>query len=531
MKTLKSHVLGSWHEADGGFADLHDPCTGEAIARASSAGIDFGQVLAFARETGGAALRAMTFGERGAMLKGMSKALGAHRDELIALSRLNTGVTDNDAKFDLDGATGTLGYYAFLSKALGDHRVLPDGGGIQLARGPEFHGQHILLPVDGVAVHINAFNFPAWGFAEKAACALLAGVPVISKPATSSAMVTERCVEILVESGVLPDGVFQFICGSTGDLLSRLGSQDVLAFTGSADTALKLRRGENLLASNARVNLEADSLNAAVLGPDAGDGPTFDLFVKDVAREMTQKSGQKCTAVRRVFVPADRADAVQEALVGRLERTIVGSPADESVRMGPLATAQQLDDAVAGVAKLAAEAGIVHGTGERIDGAGAEPGSGYFFGPTLLRATDADSAREIHRHEVFGPVATILPYDGDAATAAELVARADGTLVVSVYSDDAEFVADYLAAGGAYTGRLYLGSEEMAPQAMGSGIALPQSLHGGPGRAGGGAELGGLDGLRLYQQRVALQGGPLMIEALLESEEPEDEQADGTDDG
>jgi oxepin-CoA hydrolase/3-oxo-5,6-dehydrosuberyl-CoA semialdehyde dehydrogenase len=507
MKTLASWVCGRWHAADDGFADLHDPVTEEVVARASSRGIDFAAVLDHARMTGGPALRALSFAERAGLLKAMSKALLAERDELIELSIRNTGTTVPDARFDLDGATGTLGYYAWLGGKLEARGALPDGDGGALGKSEDFWGRHLRLPLQGAAVHINAFNFPAWGFAEKAACALLAGMPVITKPATSSALVTARCVEIIVEAGILPEGALQLVCGSTGDLLGRLGAQDVLAFTGSADTALKLRRGENLLAANTRVNLEADSLNAAVLGPDVEPGSdTWTLFVRDVCREMTQKTGQKCTAVRRIFVPAAQADAMTEALAARLGKTVTGNPRDESVRMGPLATAAQLADAIAGVAKLKSVARLVHGNGDRVDGVGAEPGKGYFFAPTLLRADDAAGAGVVHEHEVFGPVATVLPYDGDAGQAACLVAQANGTLVTSVYSDDDAWVARFVAGGGAYSGRLYLGSAAMAEHGMGSGLALPQSQHGGPGRAGGGAELGGLRGLDLYTQRVALQG-------------------------
>ncbi|MEE8103987.1 MAG: 3,4-dehydroadipyl-CoA semialdehyde dehydrogenase [Planctomycetota bacterium] len=515
MKTLKSYVCGEWHTAAAGFADLHDPVTEETIARVSSSGVDFAGVLDHARTAGGPALRAMTFGERGQMLKTLSKALREHRDELIELSMKNTGTTVADARFDLDGATQTLAYYAHLGSQLGDRTTLLDSEGVAFGKTDDFWGRHVRVPLHGVAVHINAFNFPAWGFSEKAACALLAGVPVITKPATSSAFVTERCVEILVESKALPEGSFQLICGSTGDLLSRLGSQDVLAFTGSASTAMKLRCGENLLASNARVNLEADSLNAAVLGPDVKDGSdTFGLFVRDVCREMTQKTGQKCTAVRRIFVPAELADAATAAISQRLARTVTGNPRDESVRMGPLATAAQLTDAIEGVRKLREAAQLVHGSGERVDGVGAEPGQGFFFAPTLLRADDVDAAGVVHEHEVFGPVATLLPYDGTAEQAAQLVGRANGTLVTSTYSDDEAWTAAFLQAGGAFTGRIYLGSAAIAEHGFGSGVALPQSQHGGPGRAGGGAELGGLRGLDLYTQRVALQGSKSTVEQL-----------------
>jgi len=509
---LRSFVLDQWHVASSGWVDLHDPVSEEVIARASSAGVEFGAVLEHARERGGPALRAMTIAERGSMLRGLSKALRAIRDELVELSIRNTGTTVADARFDIDGAIGTLAYYASLARGV-EGRVARDGEGLALTETDAFWGSHVRLPLRGAAVHVNAFNFPAWGFAEKAACAWLAGMPVITKPATSTALVTERCVEALIDSKLLPAGAFQLICGSTGDLLSRLGAQDVFAFTGSAGTALALRRGENLLARNTRVNLEADSLNAAVLASDvAGGSETFQRFVRDVAREIRQKSGQKCTAVRRVFVPSGQMDAVETALCAALQRTVTGNPQDDTVRMGPLTTAAQLQDAEAGVAKLAEVARIVHGTGVRIDGVGAAPGVGYFFGPTLLRADDAEAAQVVHEHEVFGPVATLLGYDGTADSAARLVALADGTLVTSVYTDDAAWAGSFLQAGGAYTGRVYLGSADA--QGMGSGLALPQSQHGGPGRAGGGSELGGLRGLELYTQRVALQGSRAMIDRL-----------------
>ena len=510
MKTLKSFANGNWHEANSGFVPLVNPSTEEEIARASSAGLDFGAALAYARDQGGPALRALTFAQRGALLKEMSKVLRENRDELLDLSALNTGTTKPDGSFDVDGASGTLAYYAMLSKSLGDRTFLVEGEGVQLARSEAFWARHVLVPRQGVAVHVNAFNFPVWGFAEKAACALLAGMPVITKPATSTAMVTERAIELIVAAGILPEGALQLIVGSTGDLLDRLGGQDVLAFTGSADTARSLRSKANLLAACTRVNVEADSLNAAVLGPDVGvsgeGSTTFDLFLKDVAREITQKSGQKCTAVRRILVPAERAGAVQDALIERLAKVVTGNPAEPGVTMGPLPTRSQLDDAVRGVAELARSAKIVHGTGERIDGAGSPEGKGYFFGPTLLRSDDARAAGAVHEREVFGPVATILAYEGTPEAAAEIVAMGGGTLVTSVYSDDAGWLGGFLAQGGTYTGRIYVGSEGSAAEAPGSGAALPQALHGGPGRAGGGEELGGLVGVKLYLQRVAVQG-------------------------
>ncbi len=515
MKTLRSYVCGGWHEADTGFTTLYNPSTEEPVAQASTAGIDFGAVLTYARERGGPALRELDFLARGELLKNMSKALYDKRDELIALSLENTGTTRRDAKFDLDGATGTLHYYGALAQTLGPNRVMVDGEGQKLGRSARFWGEHVRVPLHGAAVLINAFNFPAWGFAEKAAAAILAGMPVVIKPATSTAMVTERCIEILIEADVVPDGVISLICGAAGDLVSRLDSQDVLAFTGSANTALKLKGADNLLHECTRVNVEADSLNAAVLAGDVEpSSETWGLFLNDVFREITQKSGQKCTAVRRIFVPQEHADTIQAELSQRLGDVVVGNPADPSVTMGPLASAAQLHDAVEGTRRLAGEAPIVHGSGERVDGVGAEPGKGYFFAPTLLRNDEAEHADLVHHHEVFGPVATLLPYDGSAAKAATLVAMGGGSLVASYYSDSDDHAATFLAEAGPFSGRIYLGSEKMAEQAPGSGVALPQSLHGGPGRAGGGEELGGLRALNLYTQRVALQGSRKMLQNL-----------------
>ena len=518
MKTLRSYVRGTWHEANSDFVTLVNPSTEEEIARASSAGIDFGAVLDYARERGGPALRAMTFTQRAQLLKEMSRLLREHRDELLDLSALNTGTTRPDGSFDVDGASGTLAYYASLGWRLGDRTFFAEVEGVQLAKTEGFYGRHILVPRHGVAVHINAFNFPAWGFAEKAACALLAGMPIVTKPATATAMVTERCIEILIAADILPEGALQLIVGSTGDLLDRLGPQDVLAFTGSAGTARSLRSRGNLLAANTRVNVEADSLNAAILAPDVQDGAaTFGFFLKDVVREITQKSGQKCTAVRRILIPAARLDSVQEALVAKLREVAVGNPADPAVRMGPLATAEQLADTLRGVGELKQAARIVHGTGERADGAGAPAGKGFFLQPTLLRSDDARNAAPVHRREVFAPVATLLPYDGTAGDAVEIVALGGGTLVTSAYTDDAAWTGDLVARGGGGTGRIYIGSESSAADAPGSGAALPQTLHGGPGRAGGGEELGGLVGVKLYLQRVAVQGSRALVDGLIGS--------------
>ena len=515
MRTVRSYVQDRWHAATDGFVSLLDPCSEAPIARVSSEGVDFGAALGHARERGAASLRAMTIGQRAELLGAMAGTLHEAREELIAISLENTGTTRRDSKFDIDGATFVLSHYAELGREIGDRACFVDGEGIRLGRSARFWGQHVWLPLEGAAVLINAFNFPVWGFAEKAACALLAGVPVIVKPATSSALVTERCVEKIVEADILPLGALSLICGVTGDLLSRLGGQDVLAFTGSASTAEQLRGLPNLLRGGTRVNIEADSLNAAVLGPDVEPGEeTWELFIREVAKEITQKTGQKCTAVRRIFVPATRIHAAEEALVERFSDVVAGNPQDPSVTMGPLATARQLQDAVAGIARLCREARRVHGSGEPIDGVGCPDGKGYFIGPTLLRADDGNNSTVVHEHEVFAPVSTLMPYDGSGREAGRLVARGGGCLVTSAYSDDPEFLGEFIATGGAWAGRLYLGSKKAAGQLPGSGAALPQVLHGGPGRAGGGSELGGERGLQLYLQRVGVTGDRALVDRL-----------------
>jgi oxepin-CoA hydrolase/3-oxo-5,6-dehydrosuberyl-CoA semialdehyde dehydrogenase len=512
---LTSYVGGRWVSGEGrAAAPLVNPATEDVLATASSAGVDMGAALAFARDTGGPALRALTFRERGELLRAMSRALHARRDELLAIAIVNGGNTRSDAKFDVDGAIGTLAAYADIAQEMGDTRVLLDGEGTQLGRSARLFGQHVLLPREGVAVHINAFNFPAWGLGEKAACALLAGMPVVTKPATSTALLAHRIVQIVVEEKLLPEGALSLVCGSAGDLLERLGGQDVLAFTGSSGTAATLRAGKAFTAASAHVNVEADSLNAAVLGPDVDDASELGaLFVGDVVRDMTQKTGQKCTAIRRVYVPAAKVDAVIERLRERLLAVRVGDPANEQVTMGPVSTSTQLRDVRDGIERLARAARVVCGGAQRPEGAGVA-GKGYFVAPTLLHAPEPRSDDAVHQHEVFGPVATVMPYDGSAAAAAERVSWGGGGLVCSAYTDDRDFARAFALAVGPFHGRLTVGSSKSASQSIAPGTALPQLLHGGPGRAGGGEELGGRRGLSLYMQRVALQGDRALVEAI-----------------
>src|SRR5689334_13340258 len=449
MKTLRSYVQGRWAEGKEPFATLVNPATEEPLARTSTSGLDFGGALQWGRAEGGPALRELTFAQRGELLKSWSKALHAARDELLGLAMQNGGNTRGDAKFDVDGAIATLAHYAELGAQLGSLRALRDGEAVQLGRTARYAGVHLWVPRDGVAVHINAFNFPAWGTAEKAAAALLAGMPIVSKPATSTALVAFRLAELGIGTGALPPGAFNFLAGSTGDLLDRLGPQDVVAFTGSSHTADALRG--QLARAGARLNVEADSLNAAVLGPDVEPGSaTWDLFVADVARDVTQKAGQKCTAVRRIFVAGDRLGDAKDALVERLAAVKVGDPAREEVSMGPLATADQLRDVRAGIAKLAAEAEVVVG-GAAPAKTLAPEGKGYFVAPTLLWSRDPHGARLFHEHEVFGPVATMC---GSAVEdLPQLVARGGGGLVCSIYSDDRDLLRSLVLAIAPWHGR------------------------------------------------------------------------------
>jgi len=508
MQELESYVLGAWKKGSAAPALLVNPTTEEPLARASTAGIDMRAVLEHARSVGGPALRALTFGERAARLAALSAAIHREREELIALSVANAGTTRSDAKFDIDGATGTLAAYAAWGKELGERRVLADGEGVQLGRTARFWGQHVLVPRLGAAVHINAFNFPAWNMMEKAACALLAGMPVVEKPGTPTAIVAWRIAQIAVASGALPEGAWQFLCGSPGDLLDHMEAQDALAFTGSSRTAEMLRGHKNLVRHNVRINLEADSLNAAVLGPDVDpESETFALFVKNVALDMTQKTGQKCTAVRRILAPAERAGEVRDALKVALAAVVVGDPSEERTRMGPVVSESQQKEVRAGIAKLAQAGEIACG--------GAEPvrERGYFVAPTLIAAREARNPT-LHADEVFGPVASLLTYSGSAAEAAELCALGGGGLVASAYSNDPSWLAEAATGLAPWHGRLWLGSDRMAEQSLPPGMVLPAMIHGGPGRAGGGEELGGLRGLAFYLQRTALQGFQSVVRAI-----------------
>ncbi len=514
MIEVKSYLMGEWVSAARTSA-LLDPSTEEVLGTLSAERPDLRPALEHARSVGGPALRAASFAERGAMLKALSKAIHAAREALIEASIASSGTTRSDAKFDLDGASGTLAYYAALGAKLGDARTLSEPSE-QLGQDSRFHGQHVWISRPGVALHVNAFNFPAWGLAEKLAVALLAGVPVITKPASSTAILAFRVAEVIIAAGVLPPGAFQFVAGSVGDLVDALGPNDALAFTGSAATAAKLRSAASIVERSTRVNIEADSLNSAVLGPDVGpDDDVYRTFVRDVVKEMTQKTGQKCTATRRIFVPRSLVDRVEQDLVGELERVRVGHPAHEGVQMGPLATKQQLDDFRAGIETLRASGARVVFEVKALAPLGAPSGKGFFTGPVLLRADAPEAAEAVHAHEVFGPAATLCPY-GSVEEAIALVARGEGGLVSTVYADDREVLRALVLGLAPYHGRVLVVSKKVADKTISPGLVLPSCVHGGPGRAGGGEELGGERGLRFYMQRTAIQGDRALFDRLLE---------------
>ena len=514
MQLLASYLAGAWSAGSGKRTPLVNPATEAVLAEVSAGGHDLVGAFAFARTAGAAALGALTFAQRGALLGALAKAIHGAREELIALAVANGGNTRGDAKFDLDGAAVTLSYYAELGARLGAVPLLGDGEPIQVGRTARMAGQHVWARRRGVAVHINAFNFPAWGLCEKLACALLAGMPVISKPATATAVVAHRLGELFAP--LLPAGALQLLVGPAGTLLDHLGAGDVVAFTGGSATARMLRTHPTIALHGVRLTIEADSLNAAVLGPDVDlASEAGGLFLGDVVRDMTQKTGQKCTAIRRVLVPQARLDEVCDALRERLAGIVVGDPAQDGVRMGPVSTAQQRDDVRAGIARLVAATEAVHGGTGEVTPVGVAAGTGFFIGPVVRLAKDAMGCAPLHDHEVFGPVTTVAPYAGEAAFAADFVARGQGCLVSSAYSDDRDWVASFVAAAAPWAGRLFLGSSKMAAQSPGPGTVLPSLVHGGPGRAGGGEELGGERGLHLYMQRCALEGDASVLKSLL----------------
>lgn len=517
MKRIPSFVGGDWVEGSGDGATLINPASGEPLATVAAGGLDFGAALEYAREVGGPALRALSYQERAGLLQAVYDALFAHREELIELSIANGGNTRNDAKFDIDGATSTLLAYVETGQALGDRRYLVDGETVQLGRTPRYGGRHLVTSLRGAAVHINAYNFPSWGTIEKAAVALLAGMPVVSKPATSTALLAHRMVEIIVDAGALPAGTFSFVAGGVGDMLERLDGQDVLAFTGSGETASVLRSLQAHVSRSVRINVEADSLNAAVMGPDVDRGSdTWQLMLNEVTNDVRQKAGQKCTAIRRVLVPTAALEDFVEALSERLEDIVVGNPSLAEVRMGPLVNGSQLASVTDGIAALAAQTTRVTGTTEPDGLPGIKDRAGYFITPHLFRVDEVDRATVVHEREVFGPVVSVMTYE-DTDSMLGLCRAGGGSLVTSVYSDDRAFAASVLLELAPFNGRLTHGSARVSGISPGPGTVLPALVHGGPGRAGGGEELGGLRGLSFYMQRTAIQGYSALLDRFFPS--------------
>jgi len=510
---LQSFIAGRWFGQSPSQA-LHSAVNGQPVASTHQESIDFGEALDHARRQGLPALMRLDFQQRAAILKALAKYLVEHKETLYAISA-HTGATRTDSWIDIEGGSGTLFTYASIgTNEFPSSNLVHEGPAMSLGKQGRFAGTHILVPRGGVAVHINAFNFPVWGMLEKFAPTFLAGMPCIVKPATATSYLAEAAVRLIQQSGLLPEGSLQLVIGSTGDLLDRLQAQDVVTFTGSADTAARLRAHPNLIANSIPFNAEADSLNCAILGPDVNvDDEEFDLFVKEVAREMTTKAGQKCTAIRRAIVPRQHLDAISEKLAARLSKTVIGDPALESVRMGPLASHAQQRDVEERVALLKQSAEVILGAGSHFQPQGEGVREGAFFAPTLLLARDTSAGSPVHEVEAFGPVSTLMSYD-DLDEALALAARGRGSLVASLVTRSPPVAARAIPVAAAWHGRLLILDREAAPESTGHGSPLPQLKHGGPGRAGGGEELGGSRAVKHYLQRSAVQGSPTMLAAV-----------------
>lgn len=513
-RRLESYVQGEWRAGEGAGKPLANAATGETHALISSEGLDFAGALDWGREVGGAGLRRLTIHQRALMLKEIGLRLMEMKSEFHAES-LATGATPKDAWPDIEGGIGTM--LTFASKArreLPNARILTEGPVEGLSRDGSFMGQHILTPLRGVAIHINAFNFPVWGMLEKIAPSLIAGMPCLVKPASQTAYVTELVVRRILEMDILPQGALQLICGGVGDLLDHVTGQDVVTFTGSATTGRKLRAHPAIVENATRFTMEADSLNAAILGPDAGpDTPEFELFVKEVVREMTSKAGQKCTAIRRVLVPRQHEQALIAALSDRLGQTTIGLPDDTNVRMGALASCGDRDDVRAKIAAIAREAEIVFGDPGRVDLVSGDVEKGAFMAPVLLRCADPLAANAPHDIEAFGPVATVMPYD-DIDQAVELARKGKGSLVSSLFTNDPDVAAETVLGMASFHGRVLIGNRDSAKSSTGHGSPLAPLVHGGPGRAGGGEEMGGMRGVKHFMQRTAVQGAPRLLSAV-----------------
>jgi oxepin-CoA hydrolase / 3-oxo-5,6-dehydrosuberyl-CoA semialdehyde dehydrogenase len=519
MKKLGNYITGKWITGDGDGQLLYDAVTGEGIAAATTKGLDFAGVLRYGREVGNPALRKITFHERGRMLKALATYLMEKKEQFYNIS-YHTGATRADSWIDIEGGIGNLFSNASLRRKFPDLPYTTDGDPIGLSKGGNFMAHHLLVPKEGVAVHINAYNFPVWGMLEKCAVNWLAGVPAVVKPASITSYLTEAVVKEIIASRILPEGALQLLCGSAGDLLDHVMAQDVVTFTGSKTTGLMLKSHKTILEEAVPFNMEADSLNALVLGTDVTPGsPEWDIFIKEVRKEITVKAGQKCTAVRRIFVPQHLLEDASIALGKALSQTVIGNPLNEKVRMGSLASLGQRDEVRQNIQKLLASAQIVYGSLDSLEVIDADSKKGAFLSPILLLNDQPFRTESVHDIECFGPVSTIMPYDG-IAEAISLVKKGKGSLCCSIVTNDDRIATDFVIGAATHHGRILVLNRDDAKESTGHGSPLPLLVHGGPGRAGGGEEMGGVRGVKHYMQRVAIQGSPTTITAITKSFQP-----------
>jgi oxepin-CoA hydrolase/3-oxo-5,6-dehydrosuberyl-CoA semialdehyde dehydrogenase len=513
MIKLGNYINGEWVNGEGEGQLLYNAITGETVAAATTKGLDFERILKYARTVGNPALRKMTFHERGRMIRALALYLNEKKGKFYEIS-YKTGATRADSWIDIEGGFGNLFANASLRRKFPDLSYCTDGDPVMLSKGGNFMGHHILVPKEGVAVHINAFNFPVWGMLEKCAVNWLAGVPAVVKPATITSFLTEAVVREIIASGILPEGALQLICGSAGDLLDHVHSQDVVTFTGSASTGLMLKSNPNILKKNVPFNMEADSLNCIILGEDVtASMPEWDIFIKEIRKEITVKAGQKCTAIRRIFVPENKMEEVKKSLVASLKQTIIGNPLNEKVRMGSLAGLSQREEVREQVKKLLASSQLIYGSLDSAEVVEADFNRGAFISPLLLMNENPFAAAEAHEVEAFGPVSTVMPYK-DLGEAIRLSKMGKGSLCTSIVTASEKIATDYTINAATHHGRVLVLNGECAKESTGHGSPLPMLIHGGPGRAGGGEEMGGLRGVRHYMQRTAIQGSPAMITAI-----------------
>lgn len=526
VKKLRNYVMGQWVEGSGDGTILYNAVTGAPVATASTEGLDFKAMLEYGRVTGGPVLRKMSFHDRARMLKALALYLNEKKDLFYQLSYA-TGATKMDSWIDIDGGIGNV--FTYASKGRRELPDLPfhvDGKPEPLSKGGSFIGHHICVPMEGVAIHINAFNFPVWGMLEKISVNLLAGMPAVVKPATLTSYLTELVVHEIIKSGILPEGALQLLCGSAGDMLDHVTCQDVVTLTGSAETGYKLKSNPAIIRNSVRFNMEADSLNCCILGPDGVPGtPEFDIFIKDVSREMTVKAGQKCTAIRRTIVPENLVEDVIKALSERLKKTVIGDPQVEGVRMGPLAGKAQVHDVQQKLDELLKSCEVAYGSNTDYEVVGADKEKGAFMPSMLLVCNDPLKKNEPHEVEAFGPITTILPYK-NTEEVIELAKKGQGSLVGSIVTYDNQFAADVVLGSACMHGRLLVNHRDSAAESTGHGSPMPHLVHGGPGRAGGGEELGGIRGVFHYMQRTAIQGHPTTLTAITNIYQPGAQQTE-----